>query len=66
MTCSFSVFNEVKWTLVLLNRNKDSQNHAQSWKRCKVLLTTISNLKNHFLNDESKENIHSEIVKGKK
>lgn len=66
MPSSFSVFNEVKWAYILLKQNKDASNHAKSWKRCKVLQTTISTLAQHFLKEESDEYDTSVLSKGMK
>lgn len=65
MAFSFLVLNEVKWAYVILNDKPNVQNHSKSWKRCKILQTTILKLKYYFIDDESKENITFHCSKGK-
>lgn len=59
-----SVLHEVKWVCGIVNERKDYESHTKAWKRCKVLQTTIAILKNHFVDDDSKENDVSDLLKG--
>lgn len=57
-----AVFNELKWMYVILKQKKTCENHRKSWKRGKILQTTIAKLKSYLVDEDSIEN---ELPEGK-